>query len=183
MKTDVNIGLWLAISHVWLFLKAVASAPPECTSLVSFLPLYHFMGSPSNPRFPDASNDANAIFFYKGYYHVMFQSNQGEKDWTTDFAHLVSTDLHHGPPRPDTRPDKPGQTRQPMSRTQVHVLIRLNFSSLFQTNDQHCMFGVDFQWSLVCPDQARVPTNMPANNVCPSAFTHPAQLFELVSDK
>jgi hypothetical protein len=72
----------------------VAAVAAECTSSTPFLPRYHFIDRTTAPKFPDNANDVNALFYYGGYYHVMYQTQiQGKPRWTTDFAHLVSRDL------------------------------------------------------------------------------------------
>jgi hypothetical protein len=67
------------------------------------MPRYHFTGATTGEKFPDNANDANALFFYKGWYHAMYQSVQhrGKGFWTADFAHVVSQDLARWERLPD----------------------------------------------------------------------------------
>jgi hypothetical protein len=68
-------------------LKLDDDVPPECSDQTAFLSRYHFIGKPSQvPRgapaqpkrgagyFPDSANDANALFYHKGYLHAMHQT-------------------------------------------------------------------------------------------------------------
>ena len=62
--------------------------------------LYHprfHLAPPARPTLPSGMNDMNALFFFEGYYHVMYQDHihcgddigQGNQS----FGHVVSTDL------------------------------------------------------------------------------------------
>lgn len=64
--------------------------PNPCHDNVTDEPQFHIMNMGVGPH------DVNAIFFYKGIWHVMHQAN-----WT-DWAHLVSHDLVHWSRLPST---------------------------------------------------------------------------------
>ena len=63
--------------------------PIQCTSAAERpnWPTYHFFNNISANLKMEALNDANAVFQYKGLYHVMLQAGGG--NWT----HGVSSDM------------------------------------------------------------------------------------------